>query len=850
MDRRLFLKASGFFSVSVAGGMLSACGGSSGNTEVATTPSTSDLSLVTGSNWKFPQSVASGDPRADSIVLWTRATASSLDAGATVASGSDGAIRLLVSSSDHTAALGSNSALTGTMVLDTKVALKAAYDNTIRHKVTGLQPGQTYFYQFIAGEVRSKIGRFKTAPAASAAVDKLQFAYLTCQDWSVNHWGAFDYIAQQETLDFIVHLGDYIYETVGADFQKGEVEARHTPLSLPDGTVLVDADGKPGKARYATTLNDYRYLYKMYRSDERLQAVHERFAFIAIWDDHEFSDDAWQDAATYENNSQDKTGEHLHQTSRRRAANQAWFEFMPADVNFDEANTSFQNIKLYRDFQFGQLMSLVMTDQRLYRSDHVIPENLLNPATGKPINSSTGTRYIVPQDLYNALEAQKITTAKAMTSDPLAYTSILGKTQRDWWQEKMANAKTTWKLWGNEVSLLRMGLNGTDAIATLIALASIKTLATTISTALTNPALGGNVLLAASIVAASTAGASSASATNAAGALLKADGANGLSVLTGAGLSTPQAGITLATYNAAKAAAAAGSAAQIGAAAQTIAFGYIKADVQTNKQNSSFVVASGQQAALAPFFTRFFYNCDQWDGYNAERKALMQFLSSNKISNVVALTGDIHSFFAGTVQADFDVADSPAVMVDLVSAGVSSDSFYSYLKAGAGSTGLASIIFYPLTIPVPNLGDVTISVNMLDYTMGKAAPTLDGLLEQVRMPLTAALSSKGVPEGAQLSATVSAILAALKANSDFNTSLLGLAQQLAGLGNNPWLKHLNTDAQGYTVVSLSAGKLNAQFKQVNRLVSTGKLQAPANVIARVTQVSLNAGSTELQITTL
>lgn len=189
-------------------------------------------------------------------------------------------------------------------------------------------------------------------------------------------------------------------------------------------------------------------------------------------------------------------------------------------------------------------------------------------------------------------------------------------------------------------------------------------------------------------------------------------------------------------------------------------------------------------------------------------------------------------------------------MVDLVSAGVSSDSFYSYLKAGAGSTGLASIIFYPLTIPVPNLGDLTISVNMLDYTMGKAAPTLDGLLEQVRMPLTAALSSKGVSEGAQLSATVSAILAALKTNSDFNTSLLGLAQQLAGLGNNPWLKHLNTDAQGYTVVSLSAGKLSAQFKQVNRLVNAGKLQAPANVIARVTQVSLNAGSTDLQITTM
>ncbi|MEG2034621.1 MAG: phosphodiesterase, partial [Janthinobacterium sp.] len=128
--------------------------------------------------------------------------------------------------------------------------------------------------------------------------------------------------------------------------------------------------------------------------------------------------------------------------------------------------------------------------------------------------------------------------------------------------------------------------------------------------------------------------------------------------------------------------------------------------------------------------------------------------------------------------------------------------------------------------------------NLLDYTMGKAAPTVDSLLEQLRVQLRGALAAKGVPE-AQLDATVTAVQAGLKASTDFSGTLLGLAQQLSGLGNNPWIKHLNTDAQGYTVVTLTPGKLVAQFKQVNKLIGTA---APSNVIARVTTATVTAGA--------
>ncbi|MBV7537143.1 alkaline phosphatase D family protein [Duganella sp. sic0402] len=830
MDRRQFLKFGSFITVSAAtGAALSACGGSDGSAD-------NGLAPATGA-WKFPQSVASGDPRADSILLWTRAVPAAADNVAAVAAGADTAIRLIVTSADNSAALGGSTALSGATVADVRLPLQSRYDNTIRHKLTGLTAGTVYYYQFIAGDNRSNVGRFKTAPAADADVAQLQFVYMTCQDWSVNHWGAMTSIAAEQ-LDFIVHLGDYIYETVGEDFQLGAVESRHDALVLPDG---VFKNGSSG-AKYANTLNDYRYLYKKYRTDTRLQALHERFAFIAVWDDHEFTDDAWQDAQTYDG-SFNADGSDLHQSTRRRNANQAWFEFMPADVSLDAANTTFQNIRIYRDFQFGKLMQLVMTDERLYRSDHVIPESSVNPATGKPLGR-IGSRYLVPQDLFNSVEAQKMAGAKTIGLDPLTTATILGNTQRQWWMDKMKSASSTWKLWGNEVSLLRMGMNGVDAVATLLALNAVSSLATSVGT--TAAAVGGNFAVAGAIVAAVTAGASAAVAQAGAGAIATSaatGGALDAQAVAGvkAGLTAAQASIAVGAFGKVATAAASGQggAALAAVAGQTIAFGYIKPEVQENKANSVFVAASGKKEALASFFTKFLLNCDQWDGYNSERKALMAHLKTNNVKNVVALTGDIHAFFAGTVSDDFDAAGGGApVMVDLVSAGISSDSFFSYLRDAAAALGdIGTLVSYPLAVPVTGLGTVNLSFNLLDYTMGKTAPTVAALAEQTRVQLRGALAAKGIPE-AQLEATTGAVLAGLQANVDFNTSLLALAQQLAALGNNLWLKHLNTDAQGYTLVTLTPGKLTAQFKQANKLVGTA---APAAAIARTTMATVTAG---------
>jgi alkaline phosphatase D len=832
MDRRNFLKWGSFITVSVASGGLAGCGGS---TYTAPAPG---LPPASGGNWKFPQSVASGDPRADSILLWTRVVPSSLDDVATATSKSEVTVRLLVTAADNAAGLGGNKAIEGNMVVDALVALNLDFDNTIRHKVTGLQPGQTYFYQFVAGDVRSNVGRFKTAPAADASVSQLQFAYLTCQDWSINHWGALEHIAKNEKLDFIVHLGDYIYETVGEAFQSGAVESRHGALTLPNGTFRHGSSG----AKYATTLADYRYLYKKYRTDARLQAVHERFAFIAIWDDHEFSDDSWGETQTY------SEGEKAD-TVRRRSANQAWFEFMPADVVLDNTVATFRNIKIYRDFQFGRLMQLVMTDQRLYRADHVVPEQATNPATGQPMGS-IGARYLVAQDLHTHLEAQKVAGATAAGADPLSAVGMLGTTQRDWWKSTMKSSNATWKLWGNEVSLLRMGLNGTDAIATLVALQAVVPLSTTIAGMAQT--MNNNVALAGAVYGGMGAGAAIPVAQAGAAAIAAAAAAGGdtsarLAAAVQAGLTPAQAGVAALVYGQVEAVQLKGGdfSAQAAAAAQAFAIGYIKPDVQAKKMESPFVVASGKATALAPYFRKFLINCDQWDGYNAERKALMAHLKTNSIGNVVALTGDIHSFFAGTVSDDFDAAGGGTpVMVDLVSAGVSSESFFTYLREEAAKLGdLATLVSMPLPVPVPNLGTVTLNVNLLDYTMGKAAPSVESLADSLTVQLRGALAAKGVPEAA-LDATVASVLAAIKASPDFSAALTVLAQQLAGLNSNPWMRHVNTDAQGYTVVTLTPGSLVAQFKQVNKLVGGS---APANVIAKVTTATVTAGQVSVSV---
>jgi alkaline phosphatase D len=511
MDRRQLLKRGAFFTVAAATGALAACGGDAG---------------AAAGTYRFDQGVASGDPRDTSVVFWTRCVRA------------DGAAENI----DVYLEVATSAAFT-TVLAHAWLTTSADWDNTLRAKITNLPANTPLYYRFVAGHDTSPVGTTKTMPAASANVAQVKFGWFTCQDWSINHWGAMSLLAQEE-LDFLVHVGDYIYETVGASFQVGAAEPAHTALTLPDGTTL-------GSAKYATSLNDYRYLYRTYRGDARLRTLHQQWPVIAIWDDHEFSDDCWQDHQTY-------TNENKQQTARRRAASQAWVEYMPldfGDVSFDTANAAYDNIRIYRDFQFGNLMHLVMTDERLYRDDHVVTESAIALAQGHdPINGSdsVGSRYFVQQPVLAQFDGLK-TQALGRPS------SVLGTTQTQWWKDKMSASGATWKVWGNEVMLNRLW-------------------------------------------------------------------------------------------------------------------------------------ADLRQLAPPPYNAVYVVNCDAWDGYPTHKAELMGYLKANNVQNVVAITGDLHAFQCGVVRDVPDPATGTPVLIDFVSAGISSSSFFKYLQAGAAGTPLAALV--------------------------------------------------------------------------------------------------------------------------------------------------------------
>lgn len=511
MDRRGFLRGVSYFTVASAGVELAGCG---------------QIGDGEPGRYRFTHGVASGDPRANSLVFWTRCLVSEVSGNATANAGPiDLALQLSTSP-------GFENTVAGALVM-----ASAQHDHTVRVKINALLPDTRYWYRFIAGGDFSPVGQARTAPAAGAQRAEVKFAWMTCQHWGSNHWGAMELMAGED-LDFIVHLGDYIYEVVDDSPPAGRNERSHQPISLPDGGAL-----PPSRARYASSLEDYRTLYRTYRSDSRLQALHARFPMIAVWDDHEFSDDCYGSNTTYRNDNE-------AQLARRRAATQAWVEYMPVDfgdLSFDLGTPGHENVRLYRDFQFGGLLDLLMTDERLYRDDHAVSESSLAEQTGAdPVagNSALGSRYYVPLQRLEQREAEVISaTGRAP--------SILGERQTQWWKERMASSQSAWRVWGNTLTLNRM---------------------------------------------------------------------------------------------------------------------WLKLDQPPTDAQQDVVYA---------------IDCDCWDGFPAHRRDLMAWLRDQSVKNVVSISGDLHAFQCGVIRDDPGSAAGTPVMLDIMTAGISSGSFYSYQRGNA-----------------------------------------------------------------------------------------------------------------------------------------------------------------------
>lgn len=342
MDRRRFIQAS-------AAGVSAAALWPLGATRAATLGSSSSPlpKDVAFDKAPFSFGVASGDPLADRVIIWTRLANSPLIAEVT-----------LPETVEVSWTVAIDAGLTQ-IVRQGKTPAMAQMAHCVHVDVDGLEPATTYYYRFSAMGQTSRLGRARTAPVGS--IDQLRFAFISCQDFQAGSYAALRSLAA-ENLDFVIHLGDYIYE-YAADVNTY----------------------RPHIGGETTTLDDYRNRYALYKGDPALRDAHAAFTWICTWDDHEVDNNY---AGT--NPSDSSTPEAF--ATRRASGYQAWHEHLP--VRMPEVSaTGLDEVSVYRQFQLGNLLDLSILDTRQYRSDQPCGDQIGNCAgSGDPNATMLGSQ--------------------------------------------------------------------------------------------------------------------------------------------------------------------------------------------------------------------------------------------------------------------------------------------------------------------------------------------------------------------------------------------------------------------------------------------------------------------------
>lgn len=285
---------------------------------VAQSPFHAGIDELVSSRGAFPFGVASGDPRQDRVVIWTKLMPQAMSASVEV---------VWQMALDSTF---SQVVREGTAVTDSSRAF------TVNVTVTGLASGTIYYYRFSALGGQSVFGRTRTA---SERPERVRFAVVSCVNLPAGHFNAFGLIARDNDLDAVIHLGDYIYE-----YGAREVTER---VHIPSHEII--------------SVKDYRSRYAQYRLDPDLMEAHRMHPFIVIWDDHENANNSYRDGA--DNHS---AGEGSWE-DRKAASKKAYFEWMPIDGP--------ENQSIVRDFHFGDMADLFMIDGRLFRDPPVTDYN-------------------------------------------------------------------------------------------------------------------------------------------------------------------------------------------------------------------------------------------------------------------------------------------------------------------------------------------------------------------------------------------------------------------------------------------------------------------------------------------
>ncbi|MEZ5571881.1 MAG: alkaline phosphatase D family protein [Halioglobus sp.] len=405
---------------------------------------------------QFPQGVASGDPQPDGIMLWTRAVPAGDIAGP---------VTVLLQ-------LSMDSAFS-TLLLQEEVQTNEDSDFTVRTYINGLSADTHYYYRFLgAGQSVSRTGRTRTAPSPEQARN-VKLAFASCQSYEQGFYGSWARMLEDDLaapandrIQFVLHLGDFIYERCWNEFPDGSPQSRSVP-PFPNGVETPDN-------RYAVSLADYRHLYKTYLSDPHLQAARAHWPFICTWDDHEFANDGYQSFTTYGYPA-------VLAAQRKLNANQAWFEFIPAVLdelqnqqayNFrpqslsgDDASqnlAAIDSLRIYRKLSWGKYVDIVLTDSRSYRDPPCLPEGF-SASLGLPLNTVELVAIADAGSAYGGghppatLPYGDGTTANPARDRPPG--TMLGEAQREWFLDTMKASAAPWKLWGNSLPLIPLRLD-------------------------------------------------------------------------------------------------------------------------------------------------------------------------------------------------------------------------------------------------------------------------------------------------------------------------------------------------------------------------------------------------------
>lgn len=337
----------------------------------------------------FRHGVASGDPAKESVVLWTRVTTEARSLPVTVEIAEDAAFSV------------------GVRTLSTET--DAGRDHTVKVIADGLTPGRTYHYRFSAAGELSPAGRTRTIPENA---ENARFAVVSCSNYPFGYFNAYDHIARRDDLDAVIHLGDYIYEygPGGYGSEVGEQLGRqHVP------------------AKEIVDLLDYRQRHAQYKADPGSRAMHAAHPLIAVWDDHETANNAWEKGA--ENHQPATEGDW---NARRRAALQAYYEWMP--VRDPEPGRPRE--ALFRSFTWDGFLSLAAIETRLM-------------ARTEQLDYSDVVPTLTSQEAIDHFRTE-------IVADPVR--DLLGAPQQTFIEETLRRSVATkepWRLLANQVIMAR-----------------------------------------------------------------------------------------------------------------------------------------------------------------------------------------------------------------------------------------------------------------------------------------------------------------------------------------------------------------------------------------------------------